>query len=154
MTNADSKTEEHRKAWEEQRRREEESELSFVRTLVNFVRAWRYCEERACRRGRTCADARVCKTRYADAILEWQRRVYLPYVRERYPTVQWGAPAGVVQPQFEAALAPKRTKSRSARDGLRCSNRNRARANGRARSGSPPMTRGIGRSWSPFGMSG
>jgi len=116
MTNADSKADEHRKAWEEQRRREEESELSFVRTLVNFVRAWRYCEERACRRGRTCTDARACKTRYADAILEWQRRVYLPYVRERYPTVQWGAPAGVAQPQFEAALAAEEDE-KSKREG-------------------------------------
>jgi hypothetical protein len=105
MTNAAKKAEEGRKAWEEERRKNEESELSFVRKLVNFVRMWRHCENRACRRRRTCTDARACQTKHADAILEWQRTVYIPYLRERFPTVQWGAPAGVMQPQLEAALA-------------------------------------------------
>lgn len=103
-----TKAEERRIAWEEARRREKEAELSFTKKLVDAVRAWRHCENRACRRGRGCADARACNEKHADAILEWQRRVYVPYLRERYPTVQWGAPAGVVEPQYQAALEAER----------------------------------------------
>jgi hypothetical protein len=96
--------------YERRRRAREESELSFTRRLLEVMGLWRRCENRACRRLRACSDPRLCATRYADAILEWKRTVLAPHLRTRYPSVSWGAPAAVVEPQIEAALAAERPR--------------------------------------------
>jgi hypothetical protein len=92
-------------AWEESQRKREEAELALVRLLIEFGGMWVNCANRECRRIRGCADARACRKTHAEGILRWKREVMLPWARRRYPTVQWGAPAGVVEPQFKAALA-------------------------------------------------
>ena len=91
-------------AAEEAERAREEDELALVRWLVEFGALWTTCADRECRRIRGCADARACRETHAEGILWWKREVMLPWVRERYPTVQWGAPAGVVELQLKAAL--------------------------------------------------
>ena len=101
-------TDEQMRAHEERRRKEEEAELSLVRDLVDFAGMWKSCENRACRRAQGCNDPRACRKKHADGILWWKRNVRVPYLRKRYPTVQWGAPAGVVEPQYQAALEAER----------------------------------------------
>jgi hypothetical protein len=89
--------------YEEAKRREEEGELRQVEMIVGFARTWTRCERKACRRKQRCADLRLCAKRYEKPILEWQREVLVPYLRERYPMVKWGAPAGEISGQFAAA---------------------------------------------------
>jgi hypothetical protein len=88
----------------------EERQLAFTRRLIELMGVWRYCDNRACRRTHTCRDARLCAARYGNAIAEWQRTVLGPYLRQRYPSVSWGAAASVLEPQFEAALAAERAR--------------------------------------------
>jgi hypothetical protein len=52
-----------------------------------------------------CADPRACGERYREEILQCEREIIVPALRECYPTVQWGAPDSVVEAQFEAACA-------------------------------------------------
>lgn len=84
---------------------QERIRLGLVRKIVNFVGVWQVCENRACRRGRGCADPHACGERYKEEILRFERETIVPWLREQYPTVQWGAPASVVEAQFEAACA-------------------------------------------------
>jgi hypothetical protein len=88
----------------------EERQLAFTRRLIALMGLWRHCDNRACRRTRTCRDSVLCAARYGSAIAEWQRTVLGPYLRQRYPSVSWGAPASVMEPQLEAALAAERAR--------------------------------------------
>ena len=96
--------------YERHRRAKEEAELSFARRLIDGLRLWRDCENRACRRIQRCSEPRQCATRYADEIFQWKRTVWAPYLRQRYPTVSWGGPADVVEQQLAAALAAERAR--------------------------------------------
>lgn len=93
------------RAWEDYRREQEQVRLGFVRKLMDCVRMWQVCENRACRRKQGCADPGACSKRHDEDILRFQREYIVPWLRERYPTVQFGAPASVVEAQWEAALA-------------------------------------------------
>jgi hypothetical protein len=88
----------------------EERKHAFTRRLIELMGLWRHCDKRACLRGRTCSDPRLCAERYRNAIEEWQRTVLAPYLRKRYPTVSWGAPLAVTEPQLEAALGAERAR--------------------------------------------
>ena len=102
-------------ALEEWRRRDEEARLAQVAMVVNFARTWARCDRKECRRERGCADLNHCDTRYEKEILAWQREVLVPYLRERYPTVRWGAPASIAQVQLEAALEAEKDLSEAER---------------------------------------
>lgn len=91
--------------WEESQRRQWEARYELVRKMINFVRQWRFCENRRCRRIRECCDPAACYIRYKEDIHWVLRNFVLPRLRKRYPGVQWGAPAGIVELQLEAALA-------------------------------------------------
>lgn len=93
------------RAWQERQREEEQARLGFVRKLMDFAGMWQSCENRACRRRQGCADPNACGERHREAILRVGRECIAPALRKRYPTVQWGAPASVVEAQWEAALA-------------------------------------------------
>jgi len=96
---------EQMRAWQEYRREQEQLELGVTRKIVDFVGVWHGCENRACRRKQGCTDPRACGERYKEEILRIQREYLGPALRERYPTVQFGAPASVVEAQLEAARA-------------------------------------------------
>jgi hypothetical protein len=98
-------------AFEEARRQDEEAERDFVRSLIDAVKVWRHCEHRVCRRMQRCVETQTCQTKYADDILWFKRTHVLPYLRKRFPTVQWGAGAGIVEVQFEAALAAEEDRN-------------------------------------------
>jgi hypothetical protein len=89
---------------EEEERQIEEAERDLVRSLIESVKFWQHCEHRVCRRMRRCVETQTCQTRYAGDIRWYKRTRILPYLRERYPTVRWGAPEGIGQ-QLEAARA-------------------------------------------------
>lgn len=89
-------------------RERDEDGLALVRKLVDFARMWRFCEQRRCRRARRCLDGRACEEKHRADILRFRRRQMNPYLRRRYPNVQWGAPARVVEAQFQAALAAEK----------------------------------------------
>ena len=57
---------------------------------------------------RRCVETQTCQTKYADDIRWYKRTQLLPYMHERYPTVQWGAPRDIVGPQLDAALAAEK----------------------------------------------
>jgi hypothetical protein len=101
-------TEEQIRAHEQYMREQEEAELWFVRILVDSVDMWQHCEKRTCRRERGCRVPRFCQRKYEADILWWKRTVLVPYLRERYPTVQWGGPPDIVARQHEAALAAEK----------------------------------------------
>ena len=90
---------------ERYQREYEESQRDLVRWLIESVKLWQHCEHRECRRMQRCVETQTCQKKYADDIIWWKREHLLPHLRERYPTVQWGAPASVVELQVEAALA-------------------------------------------------
>lgn len=87
------------------RQKQEEAERDLVRRLIDAVGLWQHCEHRQCRRMQRCVETATCQKKYADDIRWWQREQLVPYLRKRYPTVQWGAPASIVEVQIEAALA-------------------------------------------------
>lgn len=94
---------------------EEEGRRSFVRKLVAATKVWQHCEHRICRRMRRCVETQTCETRYAEDIRDIVRNWVVPYLRKRYPTVQWGAPAGDLYPQFEAAFAAEQEREAQGR---------------------------------------
>jgi hypothetical protein len=86
--------------------------FAFGRKLINVTRQWRACEARVCRRAQRCAVPKApCVEKNSEEIRAWFRRVYIPYLRKRWPTVQWGAPAGLVEQQLEAAKAAEAAPS-------------------------------------------
>ena len=101
------KTQEAIAKHDNEEREREEAERDFVRSLIEAVKFWQYCEHRICRRMRRCVETQTCQTKYADDIRWYKRTQILPYLRERYPTVRWGATEGI-GPQLEAALAAER----------------------------------------------
>lgn len=86
--------------------------FSLDRALIDATRHWQECDMRRCRRAQCCAIPEMpCRKKNEAALLWWKRRKYIPYLRARYPTVQWGAPAGTMEPQLEAALAAETQKA-------------------------------------------
>jgi hypothetical protein len=83
----------------------EEAERDLVRGLIDAVALWQQCEHRQCRRMQRCVETATCQTKYAEDILCWKREQLMPYLRKRYPAVQWGAPASILDVQLKAALA-------------------------------------------------
>jgi len=110
-------TQEQMARFEEAERERKEDELELVRFVIGMVKFWQHCEHRICRRMRSCVKTETCQTRYADDIRWWKREQLLPYLRKRYPSVQWGAPAGITELQVEAALAAE--AEREAREAAR-----------------------------------
>jgi len=97
--------------YESHRRAKEEAELEFARRLIDGLRLWKECENRACRRMQRCSEPRRCARHYADEIFQWKRTVWAPYLRQQYPTVSWGGPADLVEQQLAAALAAERASA-------------------------------------------
>jgi hypothetical protein len=83
---------------------EEEAERDLVRALIDSVKHWQECEHRICRRMQRCVETQTCQIKYAEVILWWKRTYLVPYLRKRYPTVQWGVPRANAEQQIRAAL--------------------------------------------------
>jgi len=81
----------------------EDTAPSDVRLILEVTQTWAGCDLKACRRTRRCADWRRCERVHAQTIQAWRQQVIVPYLRERYPSVQWGAPASIMDVQIEAA---------------------------------------------------
>jgi len=96
---------------------EESANRQMVRALIDAVGFWQQCEHRQCRRMQSCVQTRTCETKYADDILWWKREHLLPYLRAQYPTVQWGAPASIVESQIKAARAAEADQARGKAQG-------------------------------------
>jgi hypothetical protein len=117
---------------------EPEDPFALERGLINLTKFWAFCDQRVCRRARCCAiPAMPCEAKHREAFVRWKRRFYIPYLRKRWPTVHWGAPAGQVQLELAAAeaaeAAPKERAPRKRRHG-----RKRRRRRSAAPSPTPP----------------
>jgi hypothetical protein len=131
---------ERAEAYERWQQRREESELSLIGMLVEVGKLWSRCDRKACRRGRCCTDVRHCRERYDKQIVAWRRETLVPYMRERYPTVKWGAGAGIVETQLEAALEAEKDLTADERLQKCGEALARAEALGRGETGGPPTS--------------
>lgn len=104
-------SEERKRAYEESCSRREEAWHSLIRQIIDLGGTWQCCENRRCRRLQGCADPDACYRKHFEEIIAFIREVINPYLRERYPTVQWGAPASIVEVQWEAAIAAEREEA-------------------------------------------
>ncbi|MCC6948579.1 MAG: hypothetical protein IT539_12495 [Bradyrhizobiaceae bacterium] len=119
-------TDEQRRAIEERQRQEEETRLGIIRKIVDQVGTWKECENRACRRVQGCADPRACQEKHWEGIRAVFQQEIFPALARRYPTVQWGAPAGATEGQLEAAIEAEREEE-ARRDGCHADARESAR---------------------------
>lgn len=79
-----------------------------ISKLIAMTKLWRMCPVDACRRQRRCTDHARCEREHWETVRWFKRRYVLPHLRKRFPSVQWGAPAGIVELQLEAALAAEK----------------------------------------------
>jgi len=91
-----------------------------LRQLIDLAKLWRICPQRRCRRERRCAvPGTPCEPLHRDGYLQWTQRVYIPFLRKRWPTVHWGAPAGQVERELKAAEAAEAAGASPHRAGKR-----------------------------------
>ncbi len=83
-----------------------DDEHAALRRLIDVTKLWRLCPQRRCRREQRCAvPGTPCEPLHRDGYRQWVRRVYIPFLRKRWPTVHWGAPAGQVERELAGAQA-------------------------------------------------